>query len=246
MEKYFENLPNFRDIGGHKARGGRTVATGRVYRSAELVDISPNDYDCLTEEIGLASVIDLRSDLERKRQGIGPLSKAKIQHYHVNLINDGGDRAADAVRYKNMTDMGDFYLSTIRKKEFARLVIKALEIIADAKNHPLVFHCAVGKDRTGLVAVFLLSTLGVSDTDIVADYAKSAPYTNGIYERLNSSPETTAFANLFPRYFWDADPASMAKLLSSLKNEYGSAEAYLKVNGADEILVKRLETALLV
>lgn len=239
-------LPNFRDIGGHKTRGGRTVARERVYRSAELVNISPDDCDCLVKEIGLASVIDLRSDLEIKRQGIGPLSKAKIQHYHVNLIKDGGDRAADAVRYKNMTDMGEFYLSTIRKQEFAQMIIKALEIIADAQNHPLIVHCAVGKDRTGLVTAFLLSALGVSDEDIVADYAKSAPYTLGIYERLNADPQTTAFANVFPRFFWDAAPASMTKLLSSLKKEHGSATGYLKSNGADDTLVKRLEKALLV
>ena len=246
MSGRFESLPNFRDIGGHKAHGGRTVARGRVYRSAELVNISSSDCDCLTKEIGLACVIDLRSDLERKRQGIGPLSKTKIQHYHVNLINDGGDRAADAVRYKNMTDMGEFYLSTIRRQEFAQAIIKALEIIADAQNHPLVFHCAVGKDRTGLVTAFLLSLLGVNEAEIVADYAKSAPYTNGIYERLNSNSETTAFANMFPRFFWDADPASMTKLLAYLNNEYGSVSDYLKANGADGTLVMRLQKALLV
>jgi protein-tyrosine phosphatase len=239
-------LPNFRDVGGYKASSGRTVANGRVYRSAELVKISQSDCDWLTKEIGLSCVIDLRSELERKRQGIGLLSKTKIRNYHVNLINDGGDRAADAVRYKNMTDMGDFYLSIIRKKEFARLVIKAFDIIAKTGNHPLIVHCAVGKDRTGLVTAFLLSALGVSDEDIIADYIKSAPYTLGMYERFNADPEKTAFANAFPHFFWDASPASMTKVLSSLNKEYGSASDYLIKNGADETLVKRLEKALLV
>ena len=246
MAGRFESLPNFRDIGGHKAVDGRTVARERVYRSAELVKISQSDCDWLMKELGLSCVIDLRSELERKRQGIGPLSGTKIQHYHVNLINDGGDRSADAVRFKNLPDMGEFYLSTIRRKEFAQTIIKALEIISDAQNHPLVVHCAVGKDRTGLVTAFLLSALGVSDEDIVADYAKSAPYTLGIYERLNADPQTATFANVFPHYFWDANPASMSKLLFSLKKEHGSATGYLKANGADATLVKRLEKALLV
>jgi protein-tyrosine phosphatase len=245
MPGRFESLPNFRDLGGHKARGGRTIARGRVYRSAELVNISQPDCERLTKEIGLVSIIDLRSELERKRHGIGPLSKIKIQHYHVNMITDD-DRAADAVRYKNITDIGDFYLSIICKNEFALLVVKTLEIIAETQNHPLVVHCAVGKDRTGLVSAFLLSALGVSDEDIIADYIKSAPYTLGMYERFNADPEKTVFANAFPHFFWDADPNSMNKLLSAVKKDYGSAEGYLKSNGADATLVKRLEKALLV
>ena len=34
----------------------------------------------------------------------------------------------------------------------------------------MVFHCAAGKDRTGLVAALLLAALGVSEADILDDY----------------------------------------------------------------------------
>ena len=36
---------------------------------------------------------------------------------------------------------------------------------------PAVFHCAAGKDRTGLLAALLLGSLGVAHDDIVEDYA---------------------------------------------------------------------------
>ena len=35
---------------------------------------------------------------------------------------------------------------------------------------PLVFHCAAGKDRTGVAAALILSLLGVSDETIIEDY----------------------------------------------------------------------------
>ena len=46
--------------------------------------------------------------------------------------------------------------------------------MADPDGCPLVFHCAAGKDRTGVLAALVLSTLGVPDPDVAADYALSA------------------------------------------------------------------------
>ena len=47
-------------------------------------------------------------------------------------------------------------------------------ILAQPGALPAVFHCAAGKDRTGILAGLLLSSLGVSDDDVVADYALTA------------------------------------------------------------------------
>ena len=49
--------------------------------------------------------------------------------------------------------------------------LEALEIIAEPENHPLVFHCNAGKDRTGSLAAVVLGVLGVMDEDIIEDYA---------------------------------------------------------------------------
>src|SRR5918996_443822 len=50
-------------------------------------------------------------------------------------------------------------------------VCAALAAIAsEVADHPTVFHCTAGKDRTGIVAALVLALLGVSEDDIVADY----------------------------------------------------------------------------
>ena len=46
---------------------------------------------------------------------------------------------------------------------------------ADPANHPMVFHCTAGKDRTGLMAMLLLGALGVADEDIARDYELTTP-----------------------------------------------------------------------
>ena len=50
--------------------------------------------------------------------------------------------------------------------------VEVLQIIAEPANHPLVFHCAAGKDRAGLIAATVLGLLEVDDEEIVADYAR--------------------------------------------------------------------------
>jgi len=242
----FDDIPNFRDLGGLGARGGRSVARRRVFRSSEFDHMTRNDLDRLTREIGLASVIDLRSAVERERQGIGLLSETGIRFHHISFLADGGDPKADEKRFTEFPGMGQFYVYLVGKSRFGQQLVEALKIIAAPETHPLAFHCAVGKDRTGLLAAILLSALGVADEDIIEDYALSGPPMQVIIKRLSSKAETSGMVTRVPGYFWEAAPEAMALLLNTLKQEYGSAEGYLKQNGADVSLVERLEKALLV
>ena len=242
---HFEKVLNFRDLGGYKARGGRTVMWRRLFRSAELANMTRNDFNRLKEEIGPISVIDLRSDTERERRGIGLLSEAGVRYHHISFITDGGDQRGDERRYKDFTNMGDFYVYLVRNGQFGRRIIEALEVIAAPENHPLVFHCAVGKDRTGLLAAILLSVLGVRDEDIIEDYTLSAPSIKEFFARFIRDPKTAEFARNIPGFFWEAVPESMALFLAGLKKEYGSTRDYLTAQGADTSLVSRLENALL-
>jgi protein-tyrosine phosphatase len=242
----FNNIANFRDLGGYKAHGGRMIAWRKLFRSAEFVRMTEDDLNRLIREIGLSAILDLRSEFEVKNRGIGLISGAGIKYFNISFLDDGGKIEADERRYDNYTNIGQYYVGLIQEKSYARKIIEALEIIAEPDNHPLVFHCAIGKDRTGLLTAFILSALRVDDEDIIRDYTFSGPSANAVYQRMTSDPRTTAAANAFPRCFWDAPPESMALLLTTIKRDYGSTEGYLKENGADASLVKRLEKALLV
>src|SRR5690606_8815017 len=51
-------------------------------------------------------------------------------------------------------------------------LVEAIDLIVSAPG-PVAFHCTAGKDRTGLVAALVLSSVGVPDDVVVDDYARS-------------------------------------------------------------------------
>jgi len=250
-EKYarhlrFESVLNFRDIGGYPARDGRTIAWRRIFRSGEFRNMTREDLARLTGELGVVSVIDLRSGNELQNHGKGPLEDADIKYCNIAFMTDDDDPGANASRYAHCTNMGEFYLEMARQKDYGQRITEALEIIAEPENHPLVFHCAVGKDRTGMLASVLLSLLGVAEKDIIEDYALSEPYMDELLARLKNNPQKNDPPLDIPEYFWKASPESMKLFLSTLRKEYGSINGYLNVMGMESSLPARLEKALLV
>lgn len=241
----FESVPNFRDIGGYRTHDGHTVTWRRLFRSGELGNMTRSDLNRLREEIGLTSVIDLRSAIETERQGAGLLSEAGIGYHNIPFITGGSDRNEEERLFWEFSNMGEFYLHLVQQREFGKRIEEALEVIAEPDNHPLLFHCAVGKDRTGILAAILLSVLGVEDEDIIEDYSLSTPYMEELIERMKNEPKMAEFAKRLPGFFWGAAPESMALFLSTLQREYGSVRDYLRVQGVEPSLIQRLESALL-
>lgn len=241
----FEAIQNFRDIGGYRTAQGKSVVWRRIFRSGNLRQMTPGDLRKLKEEIRLTTVIDLRSDFEIKRQGMGLLAQADFIYHNIAFITDGGSREADERRFKACSNMGQFYLDIVRDKGYGRRIIAALEVIAAAENHPLVFHCAVGKDRTGILASLLLSLLGVNDNDIIKDYTQSTTYMEELLKHLNEDPKMAEGAKGLPDYFWKASEESMVLFLTTLRKEYGSIAGYLEFMGSESLLKERLERALL-
>jgi protein-tyrosine phosphatase len=249
-EKYprhlrFKSITNFRDLGGYRTRSGRTVAWRRIFRSGEFSWMTKEDYQRLKEEIQLTTVIDLRSDQEVERQGIGLVSEAGVRYHSIPFLT-GTSRSEDERFFQQCTDMGDFYLYITKHESFGSQIVRALEVIAEAENHPLVFNCAVGKDRTGILAAMLLSLVGVPDKDIIEDYSLSGPYMEELLEQIKNDPRTAENVPQVPDYFWKARPESMELFLTTLRKKHGSIPGYLESMGSKDSLIERLEKALLI
>ena len=239
---HFESVPNFRDLGGYRTHDGRTVAWRRLFRSAALHKMNDLEMARLKREIGPRAVIDLRSPKDpdkaaRLLEGIG------ARYCPIPFSTwpwTGGSNANP-----NATNFGEIYLYRITEEPFAARLVDALEIIADRDNHPLIFHCSAGKDRTGVLSAMVLAAIGILDEDVVDDYAQSAPFMVDIRDRMTRDPETAAGVKDLPELNWEASAESMAIFLSLLRRQYGSAAGYLKAHGASSSLVDRLKLALL-
>ena len=243
----FESVPNFRDLGGYRTHDGRTVAWRRLFRSAALHKMDDRDMARLTGEISPRAVIDLRNprDPEKDREGL-LLEGIGVRHYPIPFSTwpwSGPSKSPDS---PNATSLGAIYLYRISEQPFGKRVVDALEIIAERDNHPLVFHCSAGKDRTGVLAAMILAAMGIVDEDVVEDYTLSAPLMKEIRDRMSSDPATAAAVKDLPDFQWEASAESMAVFLSLLRREYGSPDGYLKAHGAHSSLVDRLKAALLV
>jgi protein-tyrosine phosphatase len=243
----FDGIPNFRDLGGYKGRGGQAIARGRLYRSGDPTEMSTRDKDILKSEIKLKAVIDLSNpDEVKKLKEIRLFEEIGAKYFSMPLrwtVDDYYERENE--QYVKASDMGAIYLYRIKYYGFAGILKQTLEILANPQYYPLLFHCGAGKDRTGLLAAMLLSLAGAADEDIIADYVLTEQDGEAFRRRLSIDPDITEEEKNLLGFTWWARPEYMQTFLNGLEEKWGGAKGYLEKYGVDKTLVKRLEKALL-
>ncbi|MEU5258145.1 tyrosine-protein phosphatase [Amycolatopsis sp. NPDC021455] len=80
--------------------------------------------------------------------------------------------------------------------EHPERIVSAVRAIANAAPGCVVFHCAGGKDRTGLLALVLLTLAGAAPEEIVADYLLTYPRMKQRYDELGSRDQLTLVTEL--------------------------------------------------
>lgn len=217
---------NFRDLGGYPVGDRRMVGWRRLFRSDSLGPVTPEDARMITEELGLATIIDLRSTGEVAREGRGALSDSPLDYHHLPIL--GAEIEGEALaRLSLLAVYGDMlHASAVR-------VAEILQMVAETEG-PVVFHCVAGKDRTGIVAAVLLALLGVDEEDIVADYVLTQEVMPVMLERFPRRARLTSAGPALPSSLARADEATMRHLLAVLRDTYGSAAGYLAAGGASE------------
>jgi protein-tyrosine phosphatase len=237
----FDKIINCRDLGGYRVEDNRTLAHQRLFRSGYVHPATARDQNRLKEELKLNSVISLRGNKAGRQKEVNLLNDTGIKYFNTPFFNYQQEELN-----LDFTNMGEAFLFRIRHQEYAKPIIDALEIIADQNNLPLLSHCGAGKDRSGLLAAFILGVLGVADDDIIADYTLSAPYMRDLVANMMNDPNTPEEEKNLPAYTWEATPESMEIFLTGVKQEFGSARGYLETHGASKSLFARLEKALLI
>jgi protein-tyrosine phosphatase len=237
----FEACFNFRDLGGYETVDGRRVGWGSVFRSDALHRLTDADLE-LALELGLRTIIDLRSSAELEEDGRFAHAD-DVAFHHLPVFEQ------DALPFKPFEahdpepPPGVDYAAIAMSGRAS--IAAALRVIAE-DDHAVVFHCAAGKDRTGIVAALVLSSLGVSDESIAADYhlSESAVAASLAWAEVNA-PEIAAEMTTFPAWAHRAPMPVMEAFLRILRERYGSIEGYLTDAGVEHTVLDALRARLL-
>lgn len=239
-----EGCFNFRDLGGYQTTDGRSMRTGRIFRADGLQRLTTADLDRLEHEIGLGLVIDLRSSDEVREDGRGAIEE-RIRIDHMPLFPEARERGESrrSEVSEMLKDMGQLYYLMLQAA--AAPIAQVVCTLADSET-PAVFHCAAGKDRTGVISALLLSILGVPEETIVADYAFSRQNIDQINARLGESESYQRIMSELPEGAYDADPAAMERFLAHVAKESGSMLGWAEGAGIDAATQERLRERMLV
>jgi protein tyrosine/serine phosphatase len=139
-------------------------------------------------------------------------------------------------------NMGELYFLMLTAAR--EPIVQVVKLLADFES-PAVFHCAAGKDRTGVISALLLSLLGIPEETIVADYAFSRQNIDRINARLRESATYQRLMDDLPEGAYDADPAAMLLFLDRVRERHGSFSDWAEGAGIDRATRERLAARLL-
>jgi protein-tyrosine phosphatase len=241
-----EGAVNFRDLGGFVTADGRSVKWRLLFRSDSLHDLTPADVAVLRDQLGVVTVVDLRSPEELARTQTYPLhAVADVLHHPIFRESDrpADEDPEEAARKRAELTLAEMYLGM-----FDRLgdnLAAGVAAMASAPG-PAVFHCAAGKDRTGVMAAVLLSLLGVPDADIAADYAATTAALPAIHARLATMPGYEATLRDLPPETMHARLETMEQLLVAVAERWGSVAGWAEGHGVPADAVDALRARVLV
>jgi protein-tyrosine phosphatase len=246
----FEGAPNFRDLGGYETSDGQHVKTGLVFRSGDLSNLTNGDRGLLNK-IGIKLVCDFRNTSDTQKEPDRLPSDGSVEYLHLPVTHGIFDTSVVTKMINNGDTefLNDQYMIDGYKRNldaFADVWGRVINCLVDPARRPMVFHCAVGKDRAGTCAAIILLVLNVPDELIIYDYELSdhflADWVKSVYGRMNSSgidPD-----KLGPFLF--ARRVYIQSLLDYIRSRYDSVENYLTTKaGVKQGTINRLREELL-
>ena len=239
-----EAVHNFRDLGGYPTASGRSTKWRTLFRSDGLYRLRGADDMSRVRQLGLKSVIDLRTEREQRDQGIFPTDDIEVSFHHLSIV----DATWSDTKTPEFDDEVEFLvwgyrdMLEIGSSRFA----DAMHVLAQTDSMPAVFHCAAGKDRTGVLAALLLSSLGVDDAHICADYGltQDAMQRTIAWSKVHRPELAERYANI-PKAYLAADPRAMQIVLTELAQQHGSVRNYVREIGVADATVEALGDLLL-
>ncbi len=223
-----ENILNCRDLGGYPCND-KVTEFGRFLRCG--IPVTPSENDIVEVlKYGVTTVIDLRDEAEAERVPSVFKFIDGVDYHNICLLEFN---AAISEMYHNSLESSYEYSLENYKGNYK----KALDIIADAKEGCVLYHCFFGKDRTGMLSMLLLHIAGACIEDIIADFQTTYTYILPFIKKKKSEGA-----------LWDENaesfkstPDSIAYVMNYLNEKYGGIDGYLDDIGVSEETIQKIK-----
>ena len=217
---------NTRDLGGHPAAGGRVTVPDRIWRSDRQENPDPEDIALLRSK-GITTIIDMRTEEDNLTKPSFFRSLEGFTFLNYPIIE--GDTIPESVEA-----VPGSYMNIARSENMPRI----LKAIADADTG-VMYNCAAGKDRTGVVTAILLMLCGVSDEEITADYMLTKECNRERFELLRKRRPDLDMNIVIPRESYIRD------FMDLFRERFGSVDGYFACIGLSEETKQKLLARLL-
>jgi protein-tyrosine phosphatase len=219
-----QGLLNTRELGGYPVSINgkqKQVKWGLIYRSGGPEYMNAAD-KALLEARNIKTVVDFRSAEERSVVfNLSSLEKKiELSINAGNLMStilDTGEWLYNPSSEGAEKEMLKLY--SVLPVEGIPLYRELFSLLSRRDNTPILFHCAAGKDRTGLASALILHALGASRETIMEDFLASTDYLRPYWKQfIDTRPYMLPYMTVKEKYLLTA--------FSVLEN-YGGIDNYL-------------------
>ena len=237
---HLEIAHNVRHLGGHPTASGHRTTASDLIRGGSLHELTEAGQTALAD-LGVRVVVDFRSDVEHEHYPTPDLGARGISLIKAPVFQTDYSPGAQAQREEYPGHAATYrHFLTEGGGAFRTL----FETIATASG-AVLFHCAVGKDRTGVAAALLLELAGVPDEHIVADYALSTSELEPLVEERMERFKEYGISVETGRLLMAAPPRDMELTLDFIRGRWGSAAGYLGALGLNPSTIEAVRSRML-
>ncbi|MGI6106233.1 MAG: tyrosine-protein phosphatase [Raoultibacter sp.] len=236
-----ENLVNTRDLGGIKAMDGSSIKPKTLIRSGALNRASDQDIVTLFEDYQVTTIIDLRTDEERKHRP-DPIEKFSCVRYRsIPLLNGeaiGISRGShehfikeiETIAHDPIGAMTEIYPKIVLSEESEQGFREFFNELLLDSGGAVLWHCSMGKDRVGMSTALLLNALGVPKETIVGDYLATNRYLQGHTQEMLAAIASLPVPDMVKDSIHalnSADTRFLNAAFSAINEEYGTLDVYM-------------------
>jgi protein-tyrosine phosphatase len=259
-EIHLKGTSNTRDIGGYLTSDLRTIRWRQIIRSENLSRLTASDFQKL-EEIGVKTVIDLRTDREHDQSPTVWMGDNPPRFFHFPIgdaHNDWFKAQRKLMKRNSFTEKHALEHMVGGYRMIAEVgppsLQKLMDLVLDQSNWPILIHCNAGKDRAGVAVTLIMEALGVdretimeeflltneiSRTEEKAIFISKERKISGRGEKLRRGASASAW---FP--IVGVQSEMLEAFYASVDEQYGSMDAFLTEMGVDQVARRTLVASL--